>query len=214
MLAQRRARWEALQRFFEQPAPRSFDEAAPEVKGYWDEYVGSARLSWLITAGIVLVPYLGLAVFQLVALARGRAWATDVVGLLLGVGLGLSLFVLLPLWLFFRTMRRRNEGRMQGLAEGPARWVVPERVAAIMHRAGDGPAMPAWELWLWLSDFEGRRALRVVMGRSEAQPEPERVFVVESPRGECLVLWEPGPTYLLKTASERSRSIPGGASPS
>ena len=208
MLAQRRARREALQRFFEQPAPRSFDDAPAEVKGYWDEYVGSARMSWFITAGIVVVPYLIFAVVQLVSLARGRAWASDVVGQLLGVGLGLSLFVLLPLRLFFREMRKRNERRLHGLAQGAARWYVPQRSAAIMHRAGDGPALPAWEIWLWLAEHVAGRAVRVVLPRGESHPEPERVFVVESARGECMVLWEPGPMYLLITADQRRRSIP------
>ncbi len=201
--AQQRARCRALQSFFESPPPRSFEDAPAEVKGYWDEYVGSARLGWFITAGIVLVPYLGFAVVQLIAFVRGRALASDVSKELLPLGVGLAMFVLLPLWLFFRSMRRRNEHRMLGLARGEAAWLVPDRAQAIMHTFGDGPEVPVWETWLRVSDHAGRPMLRALLPRSDGQPRPDRVFVVEAPEGHCLVLWDPGPACQLLTAAER-----------
>ncbi len=200
-------------RFFQQPPPRLFASAEPEAARFARQYVGSAGLAGRIVAGIIVVPYLGFAIFQLVALGRGRAYASDVIGTLLGVGLGLGLFVLLPLGLFFRSMRRRNETRMEGLEQGTSSWVAPYRVEAIMHRAGDGPASPAWEAWLWLPAHGSHPAVRVVLQRREAQAAPEQVFVVESPRGDCLVMWPDGPVYPFITADQRTRSIPGGPGP-
>ncbi len=202
-----RARWEALQRFFTQPPPRSFDGAPVEVVKFRREFVGSARTSWFIVAGIVLVPYLVFAVTQVIALSRGRAFAGEVFGQVLGVGLALALCLLLPLWLFFRKMQRRDEARLLGLALGEARWFVPERVEAITRRGGEGRATVAWEVWLRVSDFHGRPMLRLLLPRGEDEPEPDRVFVVESPHGDCMAMWEPGAIFELIAAAKR-RPLP------
>ncbi len=137
----RRAQADALVAFFEQPPLRDLDRAPPEARAYFETYVGSALLGRRIVEGLVLGPWLLFSAIQLVRLAMGRELASDVAGQVIGIGLGLLLFVVLPFRLYFRSVRRRNEARRDGLLLGTASRVRPHRVNAGMSRT-DGGARP------------------------------------------------------------------------
>lgn len=204
-----RARIRALQEFFESPPPRRVEDATGPVHAYWREYTHSVVVARRVVEGIIAVPFLIFATSRFVQLASGTAHAQDVIGEVLGIALGVGVFMIVPLRLFFRAIARRNEARMTGVFAGAASWVIPQRVEAIMHRGGRGPAHPGWETWLWLPERSDAPVLRVVLARQEDQPPPERVFVVEAPDGDVLVAWEPGPFLALLGAEQRRRSLPG-----
>ncbi len=68
-------------------------------------------------------------------------------------------------------------------------------------------------MWLWRPEASTLPGLRISVPRRDDLPEPHELFIVESSRGDCLVVWEPDAVHALISSEQRLRSIPGGPGP-
>ncbi len=197
----------ALLDYFQRPLPRTQHGLPRELLEVFESWSGSGIIGRRIVEGIIVVPWLIYAVVSFVSLARGRAYAQDVIGTTLGSALGLGLFVLLPLRLFFRSIIARDKSLVDAIKAAPAKWLPVLSSERLTRYPAKGQAFEVWQLTVRLPLLDERSQLvfDIPCGADELIP-PARVLVATTQGGDSLVICE-APAYSVLVGDHR-RSAP------